>query len=79
MITKSKGLRFFIIVGILSGFAIFIIAVMTFLISHGVTNLFMEREFMFPFDYVTKALIMGVVAGFLVGGGMWIQEYKKRN
>ena len=66
-------------VGILSGFAIFIIVVMTFLISSGVTHLFMGREFMFSFDYVKKALKMGLIAGFLVGGGMWIQECKKRN
>lgn len=79
MITKNKELRFFFIVGVLSGFAIFIIVTMTFLISSGIAHFFMDREFMFSFDYVKKALKMGVVAGFLAGGGMWILEYKKRN
>jgi len=75
---KSNELKFAFMMGIFSGFAIFIIVIITFLLGKGAIYIFLERPFEFSFDYVKKALTMGLFSAFLVGAGIWFIEYKKR-
>lgn len=78
MKAKNNELKFAFMVGILSGFTIFIIVIITFLLGKGVIYIFLERPFEFSFEYVKKASIMGLFSAFLVGVGIWFIEYKKR-
>lgn len=76
MKAKSNKLKFSFIVGMLSGFAIFMIVIITFLLGKGAIYIFLDKPFEFSFEYVKKASVMGLIAAFLVGIGMWLREYK---
>lgn len=77
MKAKNNKLKFSFIVGTLSGFAIFMIVIITFLLGKIATYIFLDKSFEFSFEYVKKASVMGLIADFLVGIGVWLLEYKR--
>lgn len=73
---KNRRLKFVVITGALSGVAIFVISILTFLVSSAVVYFFKDGAFIFSFEYVKKALSMGGIAAIIAAIGIWLIEYK---